>query len=152
MKYFIADIYKYFEILRLFNLESKRKKWQTKCDFKTCFTFFKYVRWAIQGHHDPLVLLMLNIFWHFCIKISVSELRECLDPAKADEMTLSEAAKTEIILAGNCTYLFYITICSTHIYFQHCSLCHVMKVSIKLVLVFRYLTWNVNYKAFTKFV
>lgn len=29
----------------------------------------------------------------------LSELRECLDPAKADEMTLSEAAKTEIILA-----------------------------------------------------
>ncbi|XP_045216917.1 dynactin subunit 3-like isoform X1 [Mercenaria mercenaria] len=27
------------------------------------------------------------------------ELKECLDPARADEMTLSEAAKTEIILA-----------------------------------------------------
>lgn len=28
------------------------------------------------------------------------ELQECLDPAKADELTLSDAAKTEIILAG----------------------------------------------------
>ena len=28
------------------------------------------------------------------------ELRECLDPARSEEMTLSEAAETEIILAG----------------------------------------------------
>ena len=32
--------------------------------------------------------------------ISVQDLQNCLDPAKADEMTLSDSAKVDLILAG----------------------------------------------------
>lgn len=45
--------------------------------------------------------------FYFCSNISVPELEKYVDPAYSDELTLSQGAKAEIILAGN--LLFSVT-------------------------------------------